>query len=76
MSKVLTDYVTRPYQQVWDDYVDKSNMEAQLFNDRIEAVEMKSSVLELKWMEKHYFSIKTAFYRGTYFYLLNNLYYF
>lgn len=48
VSKVLTDYVTRPYQHVWDDYVDKSNMEAQLFNDRIEAVEMKTSALELK----------------------------
>ena len=38
VGKVLSEYVTRPYHSVWDDYVEKSHMEAQLFNDRVDAV--------------------------------------
>ena len=42
VNKVLNDFIAKPYQQIWEDYVEKSNMEAQLFNDRLEAVEIKS----------------------------------
>lgn len=38
VSKVLNDYISRPYQSVWEDYVDKSQLEAQLFSERVEAM--------------------------------------
>ena len=38
VNRVLTDYVARPYQQVCEDYADKSHMETQLFLDRVENV--------------------------------------
>ena len=36
VSRVLTDYITRPYQQVCDDYIDRNQMETHLFNERID----------------------------------------
>jgi pyruvate carboxylase len=38
VNRVLTDYVVRPYQQVCEDYADKSHMETQLFFDRVQNV--------------------------------------
>ena len=38
MGRVLNEYIARPYNAVWDDYLDKSQMEAHLFNERVDAV--------------------------------------
>ena len=36
MSQVLNEFVVTPYQTLLEDYIDKTNMEADLCNDRIE----------------------------------------
>ena len=38
VGRVLNDYIARPYNAVWEDYVEKSQMEAQLFNERVDTI--------------------------------------